>query len=75
MEIQRTFVTLHKEIAALSKRSEHVEIDTADHMSLITNKENVAKVVPYIVKVVKESANRENIFDSASAPKKKGETK
>ncbi len=55
-----TFVKLHDEIAALSTRGEHVKIDTANHMSLITNKENAEKAVPYVLRVVQESRNSKN---------------
>jgi pimeloyl-ACP methyl ester carboxylesterase len=57
-EFQSEFVKLHDEIAALSTRGEHIKIDTADHMGLVTNKENAAKVVPYIIKVLKESMKK-----------------
>jgi pimeloyl-ACP methyl ester carboxylesterase len=54
------FSKLHNEIASLSTRGEHVNIDTASHMSLITNKENAEKAVTYIIKVVQESASSVN---------------
>lgn len=57
-KFQEAFVKLHDEIAALSTRGERVKIDTADHMGLVTNKENAAKVVPYIIKVVRESMKK-----------------
>ena len=42
-KFQATFVDLHKELVALSTNGKHVKIDSAGHMSLITNKENAAK--------------------------------
>lgn len=57
-KFQEEFVKLHGEITALSTRGEHIEIDTADHMGLITNKENAAKAVPYIIKVARESKKK-----------------
>lgn len=73
-KFQANFVKMHKEITALSTKGKHVEINTADHMSLITNKENAAKAVSYILEVVKDSAKIENNSDSDSAPEKKAET-
>ncbi len=57
-----TFVGLHGEIAILSTRGEHVKIDTANHMSLITNKENAEKALPYILKVVRESTKSPGVI-------------
>jgi pimeloyl-ACP methyl ester carboxylesterase len=74
-KIQATFLTLHKEIAALSTESEHVEIDTADHMGLVTNKENVDKVVPYIIKVVDASAKTARAKPDQVSEKSKAEVK
>ncbi|MCB1023618.1 MAG: alpha/beta hydrolase [Acidobacteria bacterium] len=48
---------MHEEITALSTNGKRVKIDTADHMGLITNKDNAAKAVPYIIEVLRESAN------------------
>lgn len=50
------FTGLHTEIAALSTRGRHVEIDTANHMSLVANKDQVAKTLPYIREVILEAA-------------------
>ena len=61
---QTEFVKLHDEIAAMSTRSERVKIDTADHMGLITNRENAAKVVPYIIKVARESTKKPETAES-----------
>lgn len=60
-QLRENFANLHKKIAALSTRSEYVQIDTADHMGLVTNKENVEKIVPYILKVVRESATAKGV--------------
>ncbi len=49
------FVSLHDEITALSTNGRHIKINTADHMGLITNKDNVDKVMPYILEVVREA--------------------
>lgn len=57
-KFQAEFVKLHEEIAALSTRGEHVKIDSADHMGLITNRDNAAKAVPYIIKVARESKKK-----------------
>ncbi|REJ76089.1 MAG: alpha/beta hydrolase [Acidobacteria bacterium] len=57
-EFMKEFIKLHEEIAALSTRSEHVKIETADHMGIVTNKENAEKVVPYIIKVARESMKK-----------------
>ncbi len=54
------FTGLHKEIAALSSSGRHIEIDTANHMSLVTNKEQVAKTLPYIRDVIIEAAQQKN---------------
>lgn len=48
-----TFVSLHDEITSLSTKGRHIKIDTADHMGLITKKENVDKIIPYILEVVR----------------------
>ena len=48
------FGKAHDEIATLSTRGEHVKIETASHMSLITNKEHAATVVSHILKMVQE---------------------
>ena len=61
---QSAFVELHDEITALSTKGKHIKIDTATHMSLITNKENAEKAVEYIIEVVKESANTAKNSDS-----------
>lgn len=50
------FANLHKEIAALSSNGRHLEIETADHMSLVANKDQVAKILPHIREVVFEAA-------------------
>ncbi len=52
------FANLHKEIAALSSNGQHVEIGTANHMSLVANKDQVAKILPHIHDVIVEAANR-----------------
>lgn len=71
-EFQSEFVKLHDEIAALSTRGEHVKIDTADHMGLVTNRENASKVVPYIIKVARESKKKPGpeMSEPAEAAKK-----
>lgn len=71
-EMQKTFVELHKEITALSKRGEHVEIESADHMSLVTNKDNAAKAVPYIIKVARDSMKKEDEDEGESTDKPQG---
>lgn len=55
-DFQAIFVNLHKEITALSTNGRHVEIDTANHMSLVANKDQVAKTLPYIREVILEAA-------------------
>lgn len=50
------FTNLHKEITALSSNGRHVEIDTANHMSLVANKDQVAKTLPYIREIILEAA-------------------
>lgn len=59
-DLVQIFANLHKEIAALSSNGRHVEIDTANHMSLVANKDQVAKVLPYIHDVVMEAAKQGN---------------
>lgn len=55
-DFQTIFLNLHKEIVALSTNGRHVEIDTANHMSLVANKDQVAKTLPYIREVILEAA-------------------
>jgi len=55
-DFQAIFVNLHKEITALSTNGRHVEIDTANHMSLVANKDQVEKTLPYIREVILEAA-------------------
>jgi len=55
-DFQTIFVNLHKEITAMSTNGRHVEIDTANHMSLVANKDQVAKTLPYIREVILEAA-------------------
>lgn len=57
-DLVQIFANLHKEIAALSSNGRHVEIDTANHMSLVANKDQVAKVLPYIRDIVMEAAKQ-----------------
>ncbi len=71
---QAVFVALHDEIAALSARGKHIKMETATHMSLITNKENAAKVVPYITGIVREAAEREKNTDSKQTAGENAET-
>lgn len=54
-DFQAIFLNLHKEIVTLSTNGRHVEIDTANHMSLVANKEQVAKTLPYIRQVILEA--------------------
>lgn len=68
-KFQQALVELHDEIAALSTRGEHIKIDTADHMGLVTNKENADKVIPYITKVVMESRKMPESENTESAAK------
>lgn len=56
-EIHGNLMKMHKEITELSTNGKRVEIENADHMSLIISNENVVKVVPYIIQVVRESAD------------------
>lgn len=55
-DFQTIFINLHKEIVTLSTNGRHVEIDTANHMSLVANKDQVAKTLPYIREVIMEAA-------------------
>ena len=48
-KVLASFVKLHDEVTALSTNAKHIKIATADHMGLITNKDNAAKVVPHII--------------------------
>lgn len=57
-DFQTIFLNLHKEIVALSTNGRHVQIDTANHMSLVANKEQVAKTLPYIREVILEAATK-----------------
>jgi pimeloyl-ACP methyl ester carboxylesterase len=63
-KVLASFVELHDEITALSTQGKHIRIDTADHMSLITNKDNAAKVLPYIIEVVRQSGEKKNPVES-----------
>ena len=67
-KFQRVFVELHEEITALSTQGEHVKMPSADHMSLITNKENAAKAVPYIIKVARDSIKKSGAKESEAEP-------
>lgn len=58
--LTQIFTGLHKDIAALSTNGQHVEIETANHMSLIANKEQVSKTLPYIRDVIVEAAAQKN---------------
>lgn len=71
-KFQAAFVNLHEEIVALSSKGKHIKIDSAGHMSLITNKENAANAVSYIIEVVKESAEK---TESSDSDKESAETK
>jgi len=55
-DFQTIFLNLHKEIVALSTNGRHVEINTANHMSLVANKDQVEKTLPYIREVIMEAA-------------------
>lgn len=74
-EILKTFVTLHKEIAGLSSQSEHIEIETANHMSLVTNKDNAAKAVTYILKVAQKTLETDKKEADEEPEKAKTEVK
>lgn len=52
------FMGLHKKIAALSSRGRHLEIETAGHMSLVANKDQVAKTLPHIRALILEAAEQ-----------------
>lgn len=52
------FTGLHKKIASLSSRGQHLEIETAGHMSLVANKEQVAKTLPHIRALIHEAAEK-----------------
>jgi len=67
-KVQAAFINMHKEIAALSIQGKHIEMDSADHMGLITNKENAAKAVPHIIEVIQRSVRSEKSPDSEKTP-------
>jgi hypothetical protein len=52
----KIFAGLHKKLAALSSRGQHVQIKTANHMSLVADKEQVTKILPHIRDVITEAA-------------------
>ncbi|MCB1023621.1 MAG: alpha/beta hydrolase [Acidobacteria bacterium] len=70
-KFQSTFVSLHDEIAALSTKGTHIKMETANHMSLITNSENAKNVVPYIINIVNEAADRGRDPDSEETTAKR----
>jgi len=53
-----TWITLQKDITALSNNGRHVVMETANHGSLISDKENAEKAAAYIKDLVQEIANR-----------------
>ncbi|MEZ5346893.1 MAG: alpha/beta hydrolase [Pyrinomonadaceae bacterium] len=57
-KMQSVMAKMHKDIAALSVNGKRIEIDSADHMGIITNKENAAKAAAQIIGIVRETQEK-----------------